>query len=173
MNVDISKILSMSARIAFAMLVSCLVLVFFPEAWLPFDITDFRAKYGIWLFLVLALCIGILFSYAAKWCICGVKKLIEKRKTWDNYKYILENLSDDERIYLKKFYDKRQTAIMIPLMDPIAKKLETFRVISKAAGTSMAPAGFCPGFIQPWVFDLLDKHPDYLNMKRKEEKDNA
>ena len=149
MSVDINKILSVSARIAFALLASCLILVFFPEAWLPFDISLFREEYGIWLFLVMALSIGILFSYMAKWFVSWGKSLIDRRKTWNGYKYILENLSDDERSYLKSFYEKRQTAIMIPLMNPVAKKLETFKIISKAAGTSMAPGGFCPGFIQP------------------------
>ena len=173
MSVDINKILTVSARIAFALLVSCLILIFFPAAWLPFDISSFREEYGIWLFFVMVLSVSILFSYIAKWCVVWVKKLIDRRKLWNGYKYILENLSDDEKLYLKPFYEKRQTAIMVPLMSPVAKKLETFKVISKAAGTSLAPGGFCPGFIQPWVFELIDKHPDYLNIRSTEEKDNA
>lgn len=53
------------------------------------------------------------------------------------------------------------------------KKLETFHVISMSAGTNIAPLGAVPGFIQPWVFELLDKHPEYLETTNTLVEDNA
>ena len=87
MSVDINKILAVSARVAFALLVSCLILIFFPAAWLPFDISSFREEYGIWLFFVMVLSVSILFSYIAKWCVVWVRKLIDRRKLWNKYYY--------------------------------------------------------------------------------------
>ena len=65
MSMDINKILAVSARVAFALLVACLILIFFPATWLPFDISSFREEYGIWLFFVMVLSVSILFSYIA------------------------------------------------------------------------------------------------------------
>ena len=165
MNLDIGKVLDISARMAFAIFVACLVLLFFPAVYLPFEITDFRAQYGLWFFVALALSGATMLSYLLKWVYESIKKWRKNRDLWSSYKYILKNLSDDERRYLMKYYDKRQTAIMIDLRDPVAKKLQTFQVISHATGKSISTHFMLPGFIQPWVFEVLDKHPRYLEIK--------
>ncbi len=100
-----------------------------------------------------------------KWIWKKINHARDKKKTWDTYKYILKNLSKSEKAFIKKYYDKRETAILVDLRNPTIKKLETFRVISKVAGTSLGSVSGFPGFIQPWVFELLDKYPEFLNIE--------
>ena len=165
MSFDFSKIFEASVRVAFAAFVACLIFLFFPAAWLPFDIAIYREKFGFWLFLAFAISTALLLSYFAKWLAKKIQKFVQNRKLWSGYKYVLKNLSDEEREFLKTLYDKRQSAIMLNLTDPVVKKLEAFRVLSMSAGTKVAPRGLMPGFVQPWVFKLLDKHPEYLTAK--------
>lgn len=167
MKLDLSKLLEISARTAGAVSVACAILLFFPETLLPFDIADFRNNNGIWIFIVLVVSISILFSYLIKWLINWIKQKIDKHRTWDTYKYILKNLSDGEKAFLKEHYNKRETAIIIDLRNPIHKKLETFKVISRVAGASLGTISGVPGFIQPWVFEIIDKRPDYLEIKQE------
>ena len=176
LNFEFNKFLEISARVALAILIACILLLFFPSSVLPFDIVSFRASYGIWIFVVLVISASLFLSYVGKWIVGFIKKKLEKRRTWETYKYILKNLSNDEKIYLQQHYKQKQTAIMFSLTDPVAKKLETFRIISMAAGTSIAPRGMVSGFIQPWVFELIDKHPEYLKIngtEKQEEKKNG
>ena len=101
---------------------------------------------------------------------------MDQISTWRTYKYILKNLSDEEKVYLKRFFDKVQTANVCSMVDPEAQRLKTFRVISQPSGTSMAPRGMSLGFIQPWVFEVLRKHPVYLEvseLKTQEVQENA
>ncbi|MBQ4428103.1 MAG: superinfection exclusion B family protein [Oscillospiraceae bacterium] len=168
MNIDLGKILDISARVALALFVACLLLLCIPASILPFDITGFREQYGIWLFIALAVSIGLLISYAVKWIIAMIKAFVDKRKMWHAYRYVMSRLSNDEKKYIKNFYDKKQLAIMLDLTDPVVKRLETFKILSMSAGTSMAPRGMAPGFVQPWVFELLDKHPEYLEITEED-----
>lgn len=165
MKFDFSKVFEVSFRVAFAAFVACIVFLFFPSKWLPFDITPYRVQFGFLLFLAFVISAAILVSYFAKWIVTKIQGYIKNRNTWNSYKYVLSNLSDTERAYLKELYEKRESAIMLNLSDPITKKLETFKVLSMAAGTNIAPRGYCPGFVQPWVFELIDKHPEYLSTK--------
>lgn len=166
MKVDLSKLLEISARTAGAVSVACVALLFFPEKLLPFDITDFRDSNGIWIFIVLVVSISILFSYLIKGFINWIMKKIDKHKTWASYRYILQNLSDGEKVFLKEYYNKRESAVFIDLRNPIHKKLETFKVISMTTGNSLGTISGVPGFIQPWVFEIIDKNPDYLELKQ-------
>ena len=166
MNFDIGKVLDTSARASFAICFASIFLLFFPATFLPFDIIAFREKYGIWFFIIFAISASLLISYIMKYIIGFTKRKWNKINTWRTYKYILKNLSDVEKVYLKQFYDKGQTAILFSMMDPVAQKLKTFGIISLPSVTSIAPRGLSPGFIQPWVFELLHKHPDYLNVSK-------
>lgn len=162
MNIDIGKVWNISARVAFAICIACLLFLFTPAAILPFDITEYRNIYGIWIFLSLVLSGALIVSYVMKWSFDFLKKKIKIYNTKKAQKYILSTLSNEEKAFLKKYYDKGQTAIIYSLMNPVAKKLETFQIISMAAGTSLAPRGLTPGFIQPWVFELVRKNPNLL-----------
>ena len=176
MNLDIGKVLDVSARVSFAVCFACMFLLFFPAILLPFDITVFREKYGIWIFIVFAVSASLLISHIVKHIAALAKRKLDQISTWRTYKYILKNLSDEEKVYLKRFFDKGQTAIVFSMVDPVAQKLKTFRVISQPSGTSMAPRGMSLGFIQPWVFEVLRKHPEYLEvseLKTQEVQENA
>ena len=173
MNIELNKVFEVSARVAFALCVATVVLLFFPAGILPFDILSFREKYGFWAFLVLAFSVAILLSYLVKWIIGWIKKKIESRKMWKNYKYVFSLLSDEEKLFLKKQYDKKDYAIYINLSNPMHKHLETFRIISMAAGNNLGAGGSFPGFIQPWVFEYIDKHPQCLITEHKENTDHA
>ena len=172
-NIDMSKILEISSRIALAVCLACGIIIFFPADYLPFDITEFRTKNGIWIFCVFSLAIAIILSHIIKLIMDFIKDKINDKNIWKANRYVLKNLSDEEKLYLKEFYTRRQTAIMLNLTSPVVKKLETFQVISMSAGTSIAPRGSAPGFIQPWVFELLDKNPDYLKIINTSGEDNA
>lgn len=103
MSLDLSKVFDVSVRVAFAAFIACLFFLFFPAAWLPFDIVVYREKFGFWVFLALIISAALLLSYLAKWLISKIQKYVEYRKLWSGYKYVLENLSDDERKYLKTY----------------------------------------------------------------------
>lgn len=165
MKFDLSNLLNISARASFAASVACVLILFFPAHWLPFPIDAFRNQHGLWIFIVMVVAGSISFSHATKWGIEKIKKAVEKKKLWDTYRDILKNLSNDEKRFIKQFYEKRETAILLDLSDPRIKRLETFKVLSQAAGTSLSRAPFCPGFIQPWVFELIDKNPDFIKVE--------
>ena len=162
MSVDIAKLLGISARVAGAITIACVFLLFFPASILPFDIIEHRVTYGFWLFIFLVVSFAICISHIIRWFIDKVRNKIETRKMWDSYRYILENLSRDEKDFLKEYYEKRETAIYINLTNPVHTKLRTFQVISIATGTSFGTMHKVPGFIQPWVFDLIDEDNKYI-----------
>ncbi len=172
MKLDLSKIFELSARTSGAITVACIILLFFPASILPFDISDFRSSNGIWIFVIFVVAITIWFSYLMKWLAQFIKDKVETMKLWDSYKCILENLSDGEKLFLKKYYEKRETAILIDLKNTVHKKLQTFHVISMSAGTVLGSVSGVPGFIQPWVFKLIDKQPKYIEVKCKKEEQN-
>lgn len=165
MKFDLSKLLEISARTAGAITIACIILLFFPATWLPFDIEKLRTDNGMWIFIILVVSIAIWSSYFLKWIAESIKKKIDKHKIWSTYKYILKNLSNSEKLFLKEYYDKRETAILLDLCNPIHKRLQTFKVVSMTAGYSAGGIGVgFPGFIQPWVFQLIDKNPGYLKL---------
>ncbi|MCI8471816.1 MAG: hypothetical protein HFE65_01770 [Clostridiales bacterium] len=176
MKIDIVKLLKVSARIAFAISIACIFLLFFPERLLPFDIIKLREEYGLWIFVLMVVSVALLLSYIGEWLLKKFRSYINKHKTWGTYKYILKHLSNAEKKYLENLYNNHKTTIMIDLNNPVVKKLETFQIVSMASGTCIAEGGMAPGFVQPWVFDLIDKHPEYLNVTNdndKEEQNNA
>lgn len=165
MKLDLSKLLEISARTAGAISISCAILLFFPQELLPFDVVGFRVTNGIWIFIVFVVSISMWVSYLFKWIIEVIKREIELHNRWKTYKYILEHLSNEEKIFLKEYYDKRETAIIFNLQNPVHKRLQTIQVISMAAGRCIGTASTAPGFIQSWVFDLIDKNPSYLEIQ--------
>ena len=171
MNIDIPKIFNISCRVSFAICVACAGILFFPAKWLPFDMTAFRQENGLWIFIIFIFSVAVMLSYFVQTLSKKISATIDKHKTWSTYKYVLKNLSDDEKNYLKNFYEKKQTAILLDLSNPVVKKLQTFQVLAMSSGTSLALRGMAPGFIQPWVFELIDKHPEYL--KTSEENNHA
>ena len=114
MNLDIGKVLDVSARVSFAVCSACVLLLFFPAILLPFDITVFREKYGIWIFIVFAVSASLLISHIVKYIVGLAKRQLDKIGTWRTYKYILQNLSDEEKVYLKRFFDKGKLPLFFP-----------------------------------------------------------
>lgn len=168
MKIDITKILEISARIAVALFICSAILLFFPAKFLPSEVVELRSQHGGWLFVVFAFSIAILLSYLISHSISAFARIIkektEARRLWKSYKYRLQNLSEKEKLFLKKHYDKKETAIYFDPTDPIAKKLETFGFISMSSGINFGHPRAMPGFIQPWVFELIDKNPKYLDL---------
>ena len=164
MKIDMLKAFNISARVAFAILIASATLLFFPSHWLPFDITEFREEYGFALFLCLIISLSVLLSFLVQWLIRCLKKALERKKTFSAYLMILKGLSDSEKKYLQKLYDKRQSTIQINLNNPVDKKLQTLRIISMSAGTIIGSPVAMPGFVQPWVFQVIDKHPNCLRL---------
>ncbi|MDP4119606.1 MAG: super-infection exclusion protein B [Bacillota bacterium] len=99
MNFDITKLLSLSARTLGAISIACAFLLFFLATILPFSISEFRKDNGIWLFIILVVSIAIWVSYFIKWITDSTKEKIKTHKTWKTYKYVLNNLSDDEKLF--------------------------------------------------------------------------
>ncbi len=160
---SLPKLLDISARISGAIAVACILILFFPMSWLPFEIEEFRAQYGLWIFLVMAVTISLCVSYVVKWIGERIKEKFEKLKMRKAYKRILEKLSPSEKMFVKKYYNKGETAIYIDLADSMMKKLQTFNIISISAGTSFVISSLVPGIIQPWVFDTIDRFPNILD----------
>lgn len=167
MKVDLSNILNISARVSAAIIIAGILILFFPEQWLPFRIDDFRNQYGLWVFIVTIVAGAIGFSYVIKWITEKIKQAISRKRLWNSYRTILLTLADDEKRFIKQFYEKRTSAVQLDLSNPMMKRLETFGLLSPAAGRTISPAPYCPGFIQPWVFQLIDKNPDYIKVEDK------
>jgi len=167
MKLDISKILNISARISGAISVSCLLILFFPSAWLPFDIDVFREQHGLWIFVIMVIAISLSLSYVVKWIIKIIIEKVEIHKTRKSYRDVLENLSPKEKKLIRKQYDKKETAIIIDISNPMMKKLETFEIISVSAGMSAMMLNNVPGYIQPWVFKTIDRYPNILDTEYK------
>lgn len=169
MNIDFSKVLTLSARILVAVCLTCLFLLFFPERMLPFDISSFRQENGLWIFVVFISSASLLVSYLGKWLLEFAKDKITTRKLWVTYKAILRNLSNQEKMFLKDYYKKNETFININLSNPMHKKLQTFNVIAMTAGTNAGSLTSMPAFIQPWVFEIIKRNPSILEIKQEEQ----
>lgn len=163
MKFDLLKFFELSARTAFAVLVACILLLFFPAQHLPFDIGWLRKEHGIWIFVLMVISISVISSYILKWICDFIKKKYEIYKTWSLYKSIISGLSDKEKIFLKEKYSKNETTLMIDWQSPIHKHLQTLGIISMNAGTSVGNPNALPGFIQPWVFETIKKNPKIID----------
>lgn len=164
MKFDLLKFFEISARTAFAVLVACMLLLFFPANYLPFDIEGLRKECGIWIFVIMVIAISVISSYCLKW-LCGIiKKKYEKQKTWGLYKTTITTLSNKEKVFLKEKYNKGENTLMIDLQSPMHKHLQTLGIISMNAGTSVGNPNAFPGFIQPWVFEMIEKNPRIIDM---------
>ena len=168
---EFSKLLEVSARIAGAITVASAIILFFPSSWLPFDISEVRYEYGIIIFIIFVLAFAIWISYFVKWVTKIIIKQHEKKQNLKLREKILENLSNREKEFLKEYYDLRDTAIQIDIGDTMHKRLQTFNVISLSPGNFFVdPYDFSmPGFIQPWVFDLIDNNPNLLKTKNTQQ----
>ena len=167
MKVDLSNLLNISARVSFAVVLACAFILFFPAQYLPFQINSFREQNGLWIFFIMAVSIAICLSYMLKWGVNRITDFIDKRELWCTYKSVLKNLSVDEKRFIRKQYEKKDSAIYIDLSNAMMKKLQSFNVISIAAGTNAGSVTRMPGFIQPWVFELIDKNPNLIETEDK------
>lgn len=171
LNFNANDFLKISPRIALAILLACSVLLYIPINWMPVDVSanilDFREKFGVWIFIFFAISMAILLSYLISWSWSKINKKIEAQKMWRACVSILKDLSPAEKEYLRKHYQKRQETIFINLMSPLDSSLRSKTVITVGTGTVMGQVDRIPGFIQPWVFKVLDKHPEILNMKKR------
>jgi len=171
LKVDFDILFYISARVSLALLITSSLLLFFPLEWLPFDFSEARTQYGIYLFLVFVFSASTIFSYIIKWVMESCKKLLanQAQKCAVNKMHadLLKKLSDDEKQFLSPLYEKRQNSIMISLNNPIHKRLQTAGIISQAKGTSYGSCGTFPGQVNLWVYEVLDKHPKYLTIKQK------
>ena len=167
MKFDLSKLLEISARTAFAVACACALLLFFPSNWLPFDITELRDKYGLWMFVILVVSISIMFSYLLKWVCAVLKNKYEIHKTWSNYRAVFECLSDKEKLFLKDKYEKNENTLMIDLTSPMHKHLQTLQILSLNVGTNLGSPRGMPGFIQPWVFEMIKKYPKCIRVDKE------
>lgn len=159
MKFDLSKLLEKSARTAFAVACACALLLFSPVNWLPFGISALRDKYGLWMFVILLVSISIMFSYLLKWVFTALKNKYKIHKIWSNYKAVFECFSDTEKLFLKDKYEKNKKTLMIDLSSFIHNHLQTLQVLSLDVGTNLGSSRGIPGFIQPWVFEMIKKHP--------------
>ena len=80
LKLDISKLLNISTRVSWAMTIACVFILFFPSDCLPFQIDTFRERYGLWIFIVIAVSISLYFSHIAKWIWKTINKSEIKRK---------------------------------------------------------------------------------------------
>ena len=98
-----------------------------------------------------------------EWICDFIKKKYEIYKTWSLYKSIILGLSNKEKIFLKEKYSKNETTLMIDWQNPIHKHLQTLGIISMNAGTSVGNPNAIPGFLQPWVFEVIKKNPKIID----------
>ena len=167
MKVDLSNLLNVSTRVSFAVVFACAFILFFPAQYLPFQIDFFREQNGLWIFFIMVIAAAICLSYIVKWGVDKIADFIDKKKLWRTYKVILKNLSVDEKRFIKKHYEKRESAIYIDLSNAMMKRLQSFNVITLGVGTNAGNITRMPGFIQPWVFDLIDKNPHFIETEDK------
>jgi len=169
MKFDLSKVLEVSARPAGAIFIASALILFFPASLLPFDFVDFRANYGLWIFIVLVVSFAILVSYLMTWIGSSIKSKYDTYLVWKTYRQILSKLSNKEKSFLNGYYGANESAIYVDMLNPIHRRLLSINVISIPTGLNIGGPNNMPGFIQPWVITLLDKNPAYLDIMQEDD----
>lgn len=157
--------------------ITCYLLLYLPETWIPFDINTFRKQYGIWLFLMLVFSIAIIFSFVTQRLFRVLKEKYKIYRIHCGYKEIIDCLSEEEKRFLIEQYNHNDPTICIALSNPMHMHLKTLKIIS-LAHNGIAYGGYpiFPGYINSWVFKLIKKNPKLFETKPvtvKTEKSNT
>ena len=85
-----------------------------------------------------------------------------QKKINEAYKYLLSNLSKDEKRILKEYIDKDTKTNYYSKFDGVVGGLEKSKVLYVSSNLGQGPGAMFPFNIQPWAWEMLKKNPKYL-----------
>lgn len=110
--------------------------------------------------------LGIAFLCAAAILLIGViggwpkRKINASRYRGKNARRILDRLSKHGKQVVRGMYESERHTAYLSIMDATATYLQRSFIIGQ---TTVSNKGeYFDRFLQPWVVEYLDKHPDYL-----------
>ena len=110
--------------------------------------------------------LGIVFISAAAILLIGIvgsciKRAISgSRYRGRNAKHRLDKLSDYGKQIVRGLYESESHTAFLPITDATVNCLHVLSIIGRSI---MSDRGaYFDHFLQPWVIDYLNKHPDYL-----------
>ena len=157
MKIDISKIFQISARVSGALTIASLALLFFPAQWLPFDISELRSDYGIWIFVAFVVSFSIWGSYFIEYVIKSLKKKFIEHKNRKVRIELLSELSDGEKNVIADMYFSKDRTKDLDIKDALTGQLEAKTMIGR--GSNMSSVGYkFSYFLQPWVIECINKN---------------
>ena len=137
-------------------------------------------KWLINIILILILCIILIIYHYRNSAKREIKEILESQKVLtdstipkeeeeldpkeieETYKYILENLSKDEKELLREFMDNDTKTRSFSLRDGVAMGLKSYNVLYISSNYTRGLKLMFPFNIQPWAWEMLKKNPKYL-----------
>lgn len=89
-------------------------------------------------------------------------KELDPKEIEENHKYLLENLSKDEKELLREYIDNDTKTRDFSIRNGIARGLQSCKILYISSNISRGPKFIFPFNIQPWAWEMLKKNPKYL-----------
>ena len=144
------------------MLVSA-ILLFLPERVLKLIKLDtVSAKFSSWIGLIFVVSAVIALVNTASWIKHKIERRMKTKKAINKLHARLRELFPTERAIIIQMYLSPDRSIRLPYDSSSAAVLLSYKMIqygSKLIDLSQDT----PFFLQPWVCDYLDRHPEYLD----------
>lgn len=85
-----------------------------------------------------------------------------KKEINEVYKYLLSNLSKDEKSILKEYIDKDTKTNYYSKFSGVVGGLEKSKILYISSNIGQGPGAMFPFNIQLWAWEMLKKNPKYL-----------
>jgi cytoskeletal protein RodZ len=87
---------------------------------------------------------------------------LDPKEIEETYKYILKNLSKDEKELLREFMDNDTKTRSFSLRNGVAMGLKSYNVLYISSNITRGLKLMVPFNIQPWAWEMLKENPKYL-----------
>ena len=156
----------LSLELMLVIALSSTFILFSPEKLIKkIYLLEIRDKYGTFIGIAFILSIFVVVLRVLSVLINIIKKKYKQRKTLKALEKNLNKLNNQEKKIIKQFTETETNTLFLQMNNGNVRKLENLVIIGKAATQHMT-SGFDPTFpylLQPWVYDYLEKYPDYFD----------
>ena len=87
---------------------------------------------------------------------------LSPKETEETNKYLLENLSKDEKELLREYIDNDTKTRNFSYRNGVAMGLKSCNILFISSNLSRGPRLMFPFNIQPWAWEMLKRNPKYL-----------
>ena len=165
----LKELLTLPPKIMMALFFSTGLVLFLPEDIIEkVYLNEFKDKYGSILGIVFIVSLSILLFSLIFFIFQYFFMKFSNKKFMKNAEDKLLSLNRQERYVIREFFNTSDNTLNLPVNNGLTTKLEYYKIIGKAASTSIV-SGYdsndwrFPYLLQPWVYEVIKKHPNYFN----------